>query len=182
METTRRGQPSDVSSLLDRLKEKRKKCLTANAADRAEEVARQRLRSLAYKNQSKEEEDSEKIKDSDEDRINWTSRQWEEYEKSKSRGVKQGYKGHFDLAHATYLKEMSRKKIDKEKYKRAMESGQLLLNVSLDRADVDELANSLAEASERRLKKRKTQESGGDFITEKNRQFNMKLDREYGKE
>lgn len=180
METSRSG-PSEVSSRLDRLREKRKKCLAENVVDRAAEVARQRLRSQAYRNQSKAEDHSEKIEDGTEDRLNWTARQWEEYEKSKSRGAKEGYKGHFDLAHATYLKEMTRKNIDKDKYKRAMAGGQLLHNVHLDRADVEELASSLAAASERRLKRRRTQESGGDYITEKNRQFNMKLDREYGR-
>ncbi|SGZ56603.1 CIC11C00000002597 [Sungouiella intermedia] len=189
METERSKQPTEITNRADRLKrlsEKRRKCLEANAAERAAEVTRQRIRSQDYRNQSKstngEELSSDNVEEKEQDRLNWTARQWEVYEKSKLRGKKQGFKGHFDLAHATYVKEISQKLVDKDKYKRSMEGSQLLLNIHLEQADIDALANSLAAASERRLKRRKTQESGGDFITEKNRQFNMKLDREYGKE
>lgn len=183
--TTLRTEHSEVvRNRLSQLREKRKQCMSANSADRAAELRKQKDRSAEYRNMSKAT-DSEPASESrdEEDRLSWTAYQWEAYEKSKTRAsLRSGYKSHFDLAHSTYLKEISRKPADKEKYKRVAESENLMFQVNLAKDDVEELAQSLQAASERRLKRRRTQDSRDDFITEKNKQFNMKLDRDYGKE
>lgn len=152
--------------------------------DRAAELKHQHAKSLEYRNQSKHTDIDAEIAENaleEPSRLDWTAKQWEDYEKGRKR-TKSGsnYKSHFDLAHSTYLKEMSRKEVDQEKYKRSLENGELKFDVRLAKEDVDALAESLQAASERKLKRRRTKETGGDFITEKNRQFNMKLDREYG--
>lgn len=171
-----------AQSRLASLREKREKCIIANKADRAAEIKSQKDRSAEYKLSTKLSDEPNDTEEGEEDRLGWTTRQWENYERKRTRTKKSGYKSHFDLAHSTYLKETSRKPVNKEKYQKNAEETGSILGVRLAREDVDELAQSLQDTSERRAKRRRTQASGGDFITEKNRQFNMKLDREYGKE
>lgn len=175
-----------IRKRLEALREKRKLFTKENARDRQEDLRRQKARSLEYRNQAKQTDtDLENANNSEKeiDRLDWTAEQWETYENSRSKSKKKnGYKSHFDLAHSTYLKEISLKTADKEKYKRAIDSSELRFDILLAKDDVDALAESLHQASERKLKRRRTKEAGGDFITEKNKQFNMKLDREYGED
>lgn len=170
---------------IDAVHKIRQSCIKANAADRASELAAQRERSRMFKAKSSMSDEVSDLPQSEQndDRVQWTAQRWELYEKSRTRaGSRSGYKGHFDLAHSTYVKEISRLSVDKEKYSKSTGAKNEPFSVRLAQEDIDKLSKSLQEASERRLKKRRKDASGGDFITEKNRQFNMKLDREFGRD
>lgn len=113
------------------------------------------------------------------DKMAWTAAQWDQYE-LRRRVNSEGYKNLSDLAHATYAKEVGRRDVDMDKYASHMagQESNYGLDVYLGGADAEAVAQTLRDASERKQKRRRTGE-GGDYITEKNRQFNMKLEREY---
>lgn len=118
-----------------------------------------------------------------EDNLDWTAEQWKQREKIIHKVSNQGYKNLGQLAEATYKKELSLRSVDQEKYKRSMKASADVPSYALTLApeDIDALAQGLREASERRQKRRKVDE-GGLYMNERNRQFNLKLNREYGDE
>lgn len=117
------------------------------------------------------------------DSLDWTAEQWRQREQVIDKSSDQGYKNLGQLAEATYKKELSLRSVDQEKYNKAMKASmdEPSYASTLAPEDVDALAQSLREASERRQKRRKVDE-GGLYMNERNRQFNLKLNREYGDE
>lgn len=117
------------------------------------------------------------------DSLDWTAEQWKQRERVSYKVSNQGYKNLGQLAEATYKKELSLRTVDQEKYAKAMQESKDTPSYDLTLApeDIDALAQGLREASERRQKRRKVGE-GGLYMNERNRQFNLKLNREYGDE
>lgn len=159
---------TSAKSRLASLRKKKLLCQNANKSD----VAR-----AQHKKPEHEPADQEK----EIDKMAWTAAQWEQYEAKLSVNSGSGFKNQSDLAHATYQKEIGAKSADLDKYKAHMESEQRNFgrDVRLTDADIERVTQSLKDASERKLKRRRRDGAGGDYINEKNRQYNMKLDREY---
>lgn len=134
-------------------------------------------------NKSDEHEHSDKL-DWDK-RFLWTVEQWEFFSsKRKPKSTSAGFKNHSDLAYMSYKKENSKIAVDKEKYAEAKEASNLLVQpraIALLES-VEALANSLKEANNRRTKRRRVEALSGLHIDERNRHFNLKLEREYGKD
>lgn len=85
------------------------------------------------------------------------------------------------LAELTYKKEIEDMKIDKEAYKQARTDTTPSSNLAhhIDPEKAKYLAQKVAADNDRRYNRRQSgREDGGNYINEKNRQFNMKLKRE----
>ncbi|KAF3984974.1 hypothetical protein FT663_05475 [Candidozyma haemuli var. vulneris] len=165
----------DVSTeLKDRVasfREKKEAAIRANAKAVAEDLKKQRDRA----HQREEIEDTEKTEKKKND-SEYTLQEWKEWTEKKANKGKQasgGYKNLEELAHSTYEREVANMEVDKEKYAKSKEGE--------GKEDVDALVRGLEEASERRLKRRRTGTAESNSINEKNRQFNMKLEREQKK-
>lgn len=170
-----------VSERLAALRKKKQVAQALNYKDLLEDQKRQKIRSAEYKQKLKESNDEDVPDEEALDKLEWSVEQWEAWEvKQRKKNIKGGYRNLSDLAHSTYQKEISKYKVDKEKYKRQRDQEFLFSNRPAGE-DIEGVAQALKEASERRQKRRKGDELTGAYITEKNRQFNMKLDREYGK-
>lgn len=156
------------------LRKKKVECKQTNAAI----LAREQKRERASANHSIADEE-EKYDSEEDDRLNWTAAQWEAWELKQGRQeTAGGYKNLTDLAFSTYKKATSKQVVDKEKYQAHLARD---ANTALvEGEDVEKLARTLQEASDARLKRRRKEQNAGSYITEKNRQFNMKLEREYG--
>lgn len=89
--------------------------------------------------------------------LDWTALDWDK------RGTQESYKNAAQLAMATYNKQLLHMKSSGTEAER-----------------IEDLARSVSEAERKRFKRR-TQTGGGNYIDERNRQYNLKLDREYGK-
>lgn len=172
-----------MASTQDRLaalRRKKDQCKQSNAATLAREQKLQRAR--ANPNSVSDAEDNSE-REEEGDRLDWTATEWEAWDLKQGRqGATGGYKNLTDLAFSTYQKATSKQVVDKEKYRAhlAREGNAAPFVVVAEREDVEKLSRSLHEASETRLKRRRKEENAGSYITEKNRQFNMKLEREYG--
>lgn len=165
----------DVSTeLKDRValfREKKEAAIRANVKAVAEDLKKQRDRA----HQREEIEDTEKTEKKKND-SEYTLQEWKEWTEKKANKGKQasgGYKNLEELAHSTYEREVANMEVDKEKYAKLKEGE--------GKEDVDALVRGLEEASERRLKRRRTGTAESNSINEKNRQFNMKLEREQKK-
>lgn len=117
------------------------------------------------------------------DSLDWTAEQWKKEDLVIEDGFKLGYKDAGQLAEATYKKEISLRNVDIEKYTNAMKFSGVAPSYESMAApeDIDAVAQGLREASERRQKRRKVAD-GGLYMNERNRQFNLKLNREYGED
>lgn len=147
-----------LQNRLDLFREKKKSAIRENDTAVQQELKKQRDRSTY--NESLEEEGPK-------DDREYTLQEWKEWAQKKGR-TKGGYKNLDELAHATYEKEIAGL-ADKEKYAKLKEGGQ---------EDIESMVQGLQEASERRLKKRRKEPMESNSVNEKNRQFNMKLERE----
>ncbi|KAM9937767.1 hypothetical protein OXX80_002707 [Metschnikowia pulcherrima] len=123
-----------------------------------------------------------------EDPLDWTAEQWAKHDKPYlSKHQSPGYRNMTSLAHATYMKETAKRTVDMDKYERSKAEVGTNLPIPGIYAntpapeDVDAVVKSLQEASERKQKRRTDNVADKQYVNEKNRQFNMKLDREYGK-
>lgn len=164
------------------LREKKRQSQILNQKEILSEQKRQKIRSVEFKNREQEVNNEEEKPDEPENSLDWSVAEWDAWDLKQRRKNKEGgYKNLSDLAHNTYKKEISRAKIDKEKYKSQANSGSSsLFENRPEKEDIEGVSLALKDASERRQKRRRT-EDAGDYVTEKNRQFNMKLDRQYGK-
>lgn len=118
-------------------------------------------------------------------RFVWTVDQWETFSsRRRPKSTSAGFKNHSDLAYMSYKKENAKIAVDKQKYAEAKEASKLnnqpRATTLLESAEA--LANSLKEANNRRTKRRRVEALGGLHIDERNRHFNLKLEREYGKD
>lgn len=152
---------------LDGLKQKKLLAQRANhtAAYRAKRVA-----SIPDQHHSPDEED----------RMDWSAHQWHVYLGKEKVAPGSGFKNQSSLAHATYLKELSKMTPDLQKYERNKALDTSEADFAASKEDAEKIAQRLREASARKQSRRSGNADGGQYITEKNRQFNMKLDREYG--
>lgn len=123
------------------------------------------------------------------DPMDWSAAQWAKKDSPhQPQRANSGYKNLSSLAYATYAKETAKRTIDLEKYERSkVLQSETIQNHGIATnppapEDMDAVVKSLQEASERKQKRRTDDVSDKQYINEKNRQFNMKLEREYGKE
>lgn len=168
---------SKFQQRLESLREKIADAKRCNDRDVTEDNKRQRSRNQAYKTANPElQETSTSIERSI---LDYSLKEWERFEERKPGG---GYKNLNDLAYATYKKELNNMKPDKEKYANSKDSKGDLFLVNDDSEDINRVVKALHESSKNKLKRKRADDDGEAFITEKNRQFNMKLEREYGKQ
>ncbi|OBA22424.1 hypothetical protein METBIDRAFT_39641 [Metschnikowia bicuspidata var. bicuspidata NRRL YB-4993] len=125
------------------------------------------------------------------DPMDWSAEQWARHDRPQApQENNTGYKNMAGLAHATYLKETAKRTVDMAQYEKSKAEQSLqwgdhqhaaLVPSTPAAENVDALVKSLQEASERKQKRRTGEVADKQYVNEKNRQFNMKLDREYGK-
>ncbi|RLV92884.1 Pre-mRNA-splicing factor SYF2 [Spathaspora sp. JA1] len=177
------------------LKEKRLLAKELNREALIADRQNQRAASVAAKKEEerklKEAEGDfrEKIEDPVDQRtknLNYTLEECEKWEKKQKKRNEDGTKNMDALAASTYKKEIKGLKIDKEEYKKQKEENSTgkkivdAINFVPSEESKKGLANRLKESNERKMKKRRrNEEDEGGFINEKNRQFNMKLNRQY---
>lgn len=116
------------------------------------------------------------------DYLDWTNEDWKQKESIVETTSTGGYRNSSELAEATYKKELLKHKVNQEKYESVMTAtiSTSACNVTLAAEDIDAIAQGLRDASGRRQKRRKVGD-GGLYMNDRNRQFNLKLDREFGK-
>lgn len=163
----------DKLERIRRLKEARKEASEANKKEVVMERRQQRL-------QEKEiikldnEEGSKKS-----DKLDKTIKQLEAKQATK----KQGFQNYSQVAAQTYSKEIAAVNIDKHKYDQVKMKGSS--NTLVDNHQPSEEAKKVLveqmKENDGRKRKRKTQGSSDSYINQKNRDFNRKLDRQYGK-
>lgn len=163
---------SSVQERLEILRRKKVQCQEALNKQLALERKIQRTKTQAFEDEAIHIEEENEM-----DTLDWTASQWEAHEQ-KYKKQEGGYKDLTDLAYSTYQKATRKRAVDMEKYKN--ENHLSPFEVKLTKEDVENLSKSLQEASEIKKKRRRKEEDAGTYITEKNRQFNMKLEREYG--
>ena len=167
----------EVRAKLAMLKKKR---LDASNENR-KEVYKER-RKMTTKLTDEENETNSKDEKQPERARNWDYTIQEDAEWTKRTTNKNlGSQNMNKLAELTYKKEIEEIKIDKEAYEEAKtdttHSSDLTHHVDPERAKF--LANKIAADNDRRYKRRQNdREDSGNYINEKNRQFNMKLKRE----
>lgn len=186
---------------LESLRQKKQQAAAANRKALSDDAKKQRIDLVQAKRAQKEEdkfEDESIIEPTPEEEqrkknMKYTIRQCEEWEKSRPKAQKAG-SNFVELAQQAYKKNIQSIEIDKKLYEQQM---RLLnekyhierlddaerLNVLLEQkpADVDKqlLVNMVAEARTKKRRRNREEEAGVDsYISEKNRQFNMKLNRE----
>lgn len=116
------------------------------------------------------------------DPLDWTADEWKRKDQYQEHAKSTGYRNVGELAEATYKKEISKRQVDQDRYEKVMQlnSDASSFDVFLAAEDLEAIAQGLREASERRQKRRKVDDAGL-YMNDRNRQFNLKLDREYGK-
>ncbi|CUM62535.1 uncharacterized protein PRCAT00000086001 [Priceomyces carsonii] len=104
-----------------------------------------------------------------------------------------GYQSYSQLAEYSYNKEITRVVVDKDEYERQKETQSKLqikgiVNPSKitdinkpSKETISAVVNSLTEANHRKMSKRETRRisDANDYINDRNRQFNLKLDRQF---
>lgn len=193
----------DSRKRLEQLKLKRKEALKANENHIKEERSNQRQRSIGIKKQSDDQSKDQLVDQSEEsspitekDRIlNYTVEQtdkWHDQQKTK----KKTSENFNELAALTYDKEVENITIDKVKYNQEkqkmvnkyqgpdlqkLDTTLNLLQNSTDKESSKQLANSIKQLDQERYQRKRTRrdEDGANYINDKNKQFNKKLDRQY---
>lgn len=179
---------SDLLLRLESLKAKRKEAQKLNRQELFQYSKSQRMASLKSK---KEKESNDKDMEYSDEKEQTNSKKWHIQKK-------QDGSGNFnDLAELTYYKKIDKLKVDKEAYKNQKELLMKKHNVGPDELSsiVDDLITPdeetkvdvvrfLSDANDKRMKRRrniKDDEDVDSFINEKNKQFNMKLNRQVNK-
>ncbi|EER31244.1 predicted protein [Candida tropicalis MYA-3404] len=180
---------SDILSRLESLKAKRKEAQKLNRQELFQYTKNQRIASI--KSKKEKEKESNHYNEYEDDNKESHSKKWHIQKKSD------GSANFNDLAESTYYKRIDKLKVDKESYKNQKE---LLLNQqdsgkdkSSSIVDVSnhpdaetkvEVVRFLSDINDKRMKRRrnaKDEEVVDNFINEKNKQFNMKLNRQINK-
>mmetsp|Transcript_3118 Transcript_3118/g.3495 ORF Transcript_3118/g.3495 Transcript_3118/m.3495 type:complete len:232 (+) Transcript_3118:35-730(+) len=121
---------------------------------------------------------------------------WEKKTKQKGNNKKSGFQNFSKMAEQAYNKELLNLKVDKEAYdqqknaaeKNKSSSDQLQMPKILpfsskpSAADTNRLVRNIEEANNRRMKRRRNKDDEDDvnsYINDKNKQFNLKLNRQY---
>ncbi|CAH2355654.1 pre-mRNA-splicing factor Syf2p [[Candida] railenensis] len=195
-------------SVASRLAELRKKKLQSkedNRKDLAKDFQNQRRKSLKLKELEKTaekdegyDEDTEKKKDPRLNNLSYTLEECEEWDEKKNlreQAKKRSSGNDYSvLAEQVYNKEVSRIEVDREDYAKQKAHGAAkkgtyrsdnYLVQKPSTAKVNALASGIIETSKKRadaLRKKQeaaTKNDDSSFINEKNKQFNMKINREY---
>lgn len=126
----------------------------------------------------------------------WTLEECENYDKRqqllKKRKVGPGAHSEGQIAAQTYQKEIEEVGVDKDAYaqsKNSVDAGLVSIVDKIDhigkgdsKADISKLQKHIIDSNTRRMSKRRTrrhEESQGSYISHKNKDFNLKLSRQY---
>lgn len=201
----------EIQSRLARLKELRQKKKESEQENRKELIKfkkEQRLKSHEHKEHEKQlllnEGDygaatEERGDDYETKRhLTWTLEECENYDKKqqllKKRKVGPGAHSEGQIAAQTYLKEIEEVGVDKDAYaqsKNSVNAGPVNVLDKIDqvgksdsKADVAKLQKHMIDNNTRKMSKRQSrrdEESQGSYISHKNKDFNLKLSRQYDK-
>lgn len=174
-------------ALQERLAELRRRRIAGKAENKKVAVKERRKDSKAAPQDEDVDATTKEIDDSVSERArNWDytideDAKWAKRTRQKSSGSQNMNK----LAELTYNREIEEMGVNKEEYeasKRLRQSendAPVASSRHLDPEKVEKLAGKVAADSDRRYKRRRNGgENSGNYINEKNRQFNMKLERE----
>lgn len=185
-----------VSSKLERLKKLRglkKDAEKRNKATLVQEYRHQKIKSLSSKKKpdhadveaSASHADADPVSERERN-LNYSIDDCEKWDSKRTShpNHKGGYLNMNKLADLSYKKEITELEVDSQEYDRqkALLHNQDFAHRPTPEA-IDSLVTGLESSNERRMKRKRTQkeENGVDsFINEKNKQFNLKLNRQYG--
>lgn len=199
---------SDALSRFQALKAKRQEAKKLNKREIFQDAKNQRMASIKARQEEINKQNQEAgddrhtkqdEKDQSEKNLEYTieeTEKWQAKQKKKNNNHRDGTQNLDILAETTYIKEISDIKIDKEEYNRQKKSLMEKYNVDDESqlksiVDVEnkpspqtmsEMVTKLAESNERKMKRKRNKGDEKDvdsFINEKNKQFNMKLNRQY---
>lgn len=205
MSTYDKETQDSVSKKLEKLKSLKnlkQKAIRLNREERQDDVKKQRAKTYEWKMKSKETQGGIDDLDKKDDDIldkkeNWEytleeCSNWDRKQKSKQRNKYDEYQNQDKLAEFSYKREVDNLKIDKDEYlrqkgkeKEAVLDGQkeqpLLIAPQTDIKARNKLAERIRQNNSLSVKRRKTDEldMNGEYINHKNKQFNLKLDRDY---
>ena len=173
-----------LPQLLDefaKLKSKRLDALKLNKADVAQETRKQKLASIQSKSSHNYEADPRKSLSERKRVMEYTIAECEAWEERRQRSLNTGIQDQDKLAEASYYKEINGLKIDKEAYLRSKENDARMEKV--DNKVKQEVSAMIKDSKDRKFNKKRGRtdknDDAGNYISEKNRQFNLKLNRQY---
>lgn len=173
---------------LNQLKKLRKEAQSQNRLSLYKETKRQRLQSKKAKDEDQEEDHGKPEKDDITQRernLKYSIEECEAWDSKVKSKKSSGYHNYTELAHKSYNKEIQEIDVDKEEYGRQKlrgESTDKFVSHRPNEADVEALAQGLENSNARRMRMRrvkKNENDVGSYINEKNKQFNLKLNRQY---
>lgn len=113
--------------------------------------------------------------------MEYTIAECEAWEERRQRSLNTGIQDQDKLAEASYYKEINGLKIDKEAYLRSKENDARMEKV--DNKVKQEVSAMIKDSKDRKFNKKRgrtdNNDDAGNYISEKNRQFNLKLNRQY---
>lgn len=181
-------KPTSRAERLQKLKQKKAQSTILNRQDLYKDYKDQKLRTIDRENIDKRKQEAEKKYEeltSEESGVDverkrnleWSIKEWDEWDKKQKSKAKPGYNNFNQLAHQTYEKEIANLNIDKLKYK-VQKNGESRVT---EEASKNRLVAAIKLSDERKLKGRRSQDNdgGAGYINDKNRQFNLKLNRQY---
>ncbi|KAK6203560.1 SYF2 splicing factor-domain-containing protein [Scheffersomyces amazonensis] len=186
----------DRLSKLQQLKNKKQELLAQSKKDLVEDFRNKKRVSVQQSETPKDPTDY-KPKDEPTDNrkriLEYTieeSQQWDKKQKQLKKNQRQhGYANMNTLAESTYNKEIQTLQVDKEDYKIQKEVKTISntdpirqLQHKPSKHAVETLVNHIEEENDRRQSKRRNKRDDGasSYINDKNKEFNKKLDRQYG--
>ncbi|KAI5965076.1 hypothetical protein KGF57_000869 [Candida theae] len=184
-ESTHTTSSESLATLLGKftqLKSKRLETIRLNKADVAQETRRQKLATLQSKSTHHYEPDSRKSLPQNERILEYTIEECEAWDEKQQRRLNTGIQDQDKLAEASYYKEINNIKVDKEAYLKSCQSDH---NSDIVDKKVKEEVSAIVKGSKDRKfnkKRGRTDDEAGNYISEKNRQFNLKLNRQYDKQ
>lgn len=200
---------SDRLAKLQQLKRKKQESENLNKQELFKDYKQQKLKSIEYKkieqkklNAELEHEKLDAIEKGEDferkQNWNWTiedCEKWEKKTKQKGNNKKSGFQNFNKMAEQAYNKELLNLKVDKETYEQQKNAAErsksgdklqmskiLPLSSKSSAADTNRLVRNIEEANNRRMKRRRNKDDEDDvnsYINDKNKQFNLKLNRQY---
>ncbi|KAI5959864.1 uncharacterized protein KGF55_005096 [Candida pseudojiufengensis] len=190
MTSTELPETTTLESLLSRfetLKSKRQETVRLNKLEVSQDIRLQKLNSLQSRGKSIDADQSTRNDLDEKDRLmEYTIEECEKWQEKQQRKANNGIQDQNKLAESSYYKEISAIKIDKEAYRLSKENE--IKGISPNDSPIndakDEVSKLMKESKDRKFNKKKrgrdeADENVGNYINEKNRQFNMKLNRQY---
>lgn len=181
---TAAGMPLRLDRLR-RLQARRKELESLNKRELLKETRRQKHASLEAKNANRIAVSPQTPSTSNDKLVKYSVSEFEDWEMKKhSKADNKNTQSYDGVAQMSYAKEIASLPVDKEAYERETQASSRASPSEIRTSEVDKeaLATLIKRSTERKLKKqgRKAVGEAGSFINEKNKQFNMKLSREYG--